>query len=245
MEAILNRLLCVCLGIALLASSAAAGTPGLNLSWNKCVTDAASGDKSYLCDGNAGVVFQLTGTFRPDMSMAVFTGTESILNIDFGGPVPDYWRFDPSGCMAGSFMIGAPLSASPCAANPFDPSFTGSGYVASLVSPTRLQVSISSETGAPVPPSLTAGLLYPAFTLAIDPDLGIHTGCAGCSQAACLSLVSVLYHGPNTSYPAFTITTPDVRASISWQGGAVSGTPCPAATPTRNGTWGSVKALYR
>ena len=30
---------------------------------------------------------------------------------------------------------------------------------------------------------------------------------------------------------------------VTWQGGG--GTNCPAATPTRNSTWGSVKSLYR
>jgi hypothetical protein len=29
----------------------------------------------------------------------------------------------------------------------------------------------------------------------------------------------------------------------TWQGGA--GTNCPAATPSKNATWGSVKSLYR
>jgi hypothetical protein len=44
----------------------------------------------------------------------------------------------------------------------------------------------------------------------------------------------------------YTISNTLNRNWVQWQGGAVNVTGgCPAATPTQNRTWGSVKSLYR
>jgi hypothetical protein len=68
-------------------------------------------------------------------------------------------------------------------------------------------------------------------------------GCLGCLAPACFTLNRiVLYSGASAGVE---LNTAVVRNSITWQGGAIGGAGCPAATPTQSKTWGSVKALYR
>jgi hypothetical protein len=39
------------------------------------------------------------------------------------------------------------------------------------------------------------------------------------------------------------LTSAQGRQHVTWQGGG--GVPCPAATPVKKSTWGSIKAIYR
>jgi hypothetical protein len=41
------------------------------------------------------------------------------------------------------------------------------------------------------------------------------------------------------------IVNPLTGNFATWQGGAIGGAGCPAATPTQNKTWGQVKSIYR
>jgi len=69
-------------------------------------------------------------------------------------------------------------------------------------------------------------------------------GCLGCLTPACLIVNEILLEQVLPA-PDVSLVSPVSAGSniISWQGGV--GTDCPGATPTRNATWGSVKALYR
>ena len=54
-----------------------------------------------------------------------------------------------------------------------------------------------------------------------------------------------MQHGQPLGFGDFQLTNAaGGNFYVTWQGGGVFGG-CPAATPTRNTTWGSVKALYR
>jgi hypothetical protein len=100
--------------------------------------------------------------------------------------------------------------------------------------------------------SLGAGQEYFGFVLRIDSQKTVGTGaCPGCDVPACivLSSVNLVMESPPASQrlsgPA-NLTDSDF---VTWQGGgAPTGggvTGCPAATPARRATWGSVRALYR
>jgi hypothetical protein len=68
--------------------------------------------------------------------------------------------------------------------------------------------------------------------------------CAGCPLGACIVLNSIKINQPvGTPGGGKFISATAMRNHATWQGGI--GADCYAATPAKNTTWGSVKALYR
>jgi hypothetical protein len=67
--------------------------------------------------------------------------------------------------------------------------------------------------------------------------------CAGCTTP--MHRVHLSQHHHLGQPTGIKLTEPATPGSnyITWQGGG--GNFCPAATPTRNSTWGAVKSLYR
>jgi hypothetical protein len=238
--------------VAVSATAALAAAPGVNLSWANCATTAASGNKAIPCDGAFGAPLQIQGTFRPNFNITYtvagtgFAGCSSVLDIGFNAPVPDYWKMQSGECNALAVLSTVnPAQTLPCAAAAiFDPTYSGGGYAASYPTPTRIRFRIDWATGAPTPPSIATGQLYPAFKMQFDPDNGVNAGCAGCSMPACLVVNSIEVFG-FLATDDYVITAQDVRQFANWQGGAIGGNGCPAETPSENKTWGSVKALYR
>jgi hypothetical protein len=219
-----------------IATSATAGTPGINLSWNNCDTTPASADMDYACHGDLHQILRFQGTFRSVVSIPDFNGCTSVVDITWAGPVPSYWEIDYPGCNTGALSIMNPTAVAPCAApNIFDNSFSGGGFSFDHTSLNKRRLRIDWATGTPSPPSVTAGALYPAFQLTFDPDQGVLQGCTGCDLPASLTLVSVEVAG-FTAGEDYVITTTDVRNTITWQSGP---------TPVQNKTWGAIKALYR
>jgi hypothetical protein len=231
--------------VAISATAALAASPGVNLSWANCATTAASGDKTNGCDGASGVVAAFQGTFRSATGIPDFAGCSSVVDLGFAGPVPDYWKTGSGECNSGALTIGNPTAAAPCATpNIFDVNFSGGGFAIDHPGPSKVRFRIDWATGAPTAPIVNAGALYPAFKLSLDPDAGVNTGCTGCEQPTCLVVNSIEVFGFATGED-YTITNADSRQYVTWQGGAIGGAGCPAATPSQNKTWGSVKALYR
>ena len=68
--------------------------------------------------------------------------------------------------------------------------------------------------------------------------------CPGCETGVCIVLNSIKINQPvGTPGGDKFVTAPAARNVAVWQGGI--GGACGPATPARNTTWGSVKALYR
>jgi hypothetical protein len=65
--------------------------------------------------------------------------------------------------------------------------------------------------------------------------------CTGCGIPACLTVakIDIIQLAP---LPIITQTAAATRKHITWQGGTPG---CTGATPTRNRTWGAIKAIYR
>jgi len=71
--------------------------------------------------------------------------------------------------------------------------------------------------------------------------------CGGCLVPACIVWNWLVLQQPTgTPNGDIEVTQPGVKGQfMTWQGGVVGGSGCPAATPTRKATWGQVKSLYR
>lgn len=237
---------CVLLLLAA-AGQARAGTPGMNLSWDKCSTTASSGQRSYACDGALGTALSLQGTFRNAVGIPDFVGCSSVIDILFDSPtVPDYWRMLATECNRGALTISNPSSTPPCVTpGVFDPNFSGGGFVVQYPAPNRIRINADWATGPPIPPSITAGLLYPAVNLSLASGADVVNACAGCAAPACIMLesIEVFGFGPGEDY---MITSQDIRQWVAWQGGSIGGAGCPPMVdPIRRGSWGSIKSLYR
>lgn len=230
--------------VAFGATTALAASPGINLSWANCSTLATAANKNQDCSGANGTAgFQ--GTFRSAIGINDFAGTSSVVDIGFGGPVPDFWKTGTGECNANALLAINPSVAAPCVTpNIFDATASGGGFAIDHPSPNRIRLRIDWATGAAVPPVVAAGSLYPAFKIQLDLDQGVNQACAGCDQPACLVVNSIEIFGFVTGED-YVINTQDSRQYVTYQGGAIGGNGCPAETPSQNRTWGSVKALYR
>lgn len=233
-------------GLGLIARGALAATPGVNLSWANCQTTPASAARSYACDGALGYVVSFEGSFRASRSVPDFVGCSSVLDIAFASSTPDYWKTNSGECNAGALTIVNPSSTPPCVStNVFDPSSSGGGFLVTYPEPDHVRIRVDWATGAPTPPSVTAGQLYPAFKLSFDPDAGaVH--CGDCAAPGCVVLVSVEVFGFGDNEDE-RITTPDVRAYVTWRAdalGSANGNACGASQTSQNRTWGALKTRY-
>jgi hypothetical protein len=226
------------------ASTSLAGTPGFNLSWIGCDTSPSSVDRSYACDGLLGTTFALQASFRLDHDLPDFVESRSILEVAWDIATPDYWKIMSGQCNSGAIVPLRPSSSGCSLTNLYDPCCSFFSFTVTQVTPSRERFQVETATGAPTPAVVTAGDLYGAFRLQLDPDQGVASGCSGCAAPACFVLkdVEVFGFGAGEDY---LITVPDQRFYVTWQGGALATGGCPGATPARSATWGAVKTLYR
>lgn len=248
------RRLVACLVTLLLAASAASAG-NLNLRWNACWGDGGGANKAFACDANTGFSV-LVGSFFVPYDVLDATGNEIVVDLaTAGATLAPWWQFVNAGaCRQGSLVINcvAPVTANNCvdwAAG----SATGllASYTTGFAGPSSARIRATTVAPALFDP-LLAGTEYFSFNLVINHQKTVGTGsCSGCSLGACITL------------KALTVKTSDPRNDVevrqadfqgvldalaTWQGGGGVISPigtCPAATPTRDRTWGDVKALYR
>jgi len=229
-------------------SAGGASADGINLAWSQCPADGGTPCRAFACDTNAGADV-INGSFVLSTMMQSVSGMEIVLDLYFsGGGVPEWWRFKNAGsCRLNSLtMSNAESPNSVC----FDWS---SGHSVSAVASYQVGVGGYPDWArlvliAAVPVLNLAELLpdfeYNAFRLTLD-----HANTVGSSCTGCLAGVGIVFHHVlvTTSGNANNrfLSTPLSPGSnlIGWQNDPVLY--CPAPVPTRNVTWGRVKALYR
>jgi len=239
----------------------------LNMAWNNCITQGtAAADKAYACDGSAN-----STPFRAVMSFIAPANLDHFVAISAGVDVrastlptlPDFWKLGVGECRDGNLAFpvslnGVGTGTTGVCRNPWAGGQLGGGY--SYTSESRI-----TEVGpVPVPgwgrmvlafardteAQLIQGQQYlaGAFTLDTFNDIDSGSGvCAGCALPACIVFNSLEINQTSGSPGGdiIILTTTDVRSFITWQGGAIGGSGCPLSVPTRNVTWGSIKAIYR
>jgi len=238
----MKKLLLITAALAICASSAFAATPGVNLIWGKCSTLAAGGQNfANPCDGLGGGLKVLQGDFRAANAINDFAACDGVIDIGFSTNTPDFWKLASGGCNAGAMATTTPgIVAVVCPTSLYDASTFGS-LVYENPTPSRLRVRVTQVNGG-APSAVIAGQMYPGVALSMDMDAG--AACAGCADPACLVLNNITVSGFITT-EVESISATDVRNFTTYNGGAVGGAGCPAATPSHNSTWGQVKSLYR
>jgi hypothetical protein len=237
-----------------LVPSRAHAVQGLALAWNHCFGEAGwAQNAAFACDVNTGFN-ELVGTFRLSTPITGATGHEVVIELaSESASLPAWWSMGSSlACRSGSFNAGIPHDevdvtcpdwsegSAPTQAAIFKPNLTH---------PNLLRILL--VTGVTPGHDLMQDQDYWLFTIRINHAKTVGAGsCGGCNIPVCIVFNSDLVGwGP---YPDQRLVTGPLTPGsdfASWQGG---GSPivggkigCPAATPTRRSTWGSVKTLYR
>jgi hypothetical protein len=171
-------------------------------------------------------------------------GAAMVLDVVTDSPsLPDWWRLGPGECRAGKLgadvqyvnTLGC-LDAWNGAGNALVQSYTTRPGGAAN------QARFIVTAGVPGPAAITAtagDLLAYARVFMYLGDSNSGT-CLGCGTGACVVLNSLqLVRAPGAPGGDVTLTTPGANFA-TWQAGAGC-----ATVPTRNRTWGQIKALYR
>lgn len=241
----------------LLFAARTASAGNVNLRWNACWGDGGVMNKAFACDTNAGSN-TLVGSFvLPQDGPPGVSGIEIAVDLaTAGATLPAWWQFKNTGaCRQTSLSVNFVIS--PLAVQCLD--WANGQAFGSVVSyttpygPNSARILAASAVALPTFEGLFGSVEFFAFNLLFNNQKTVGTGsCSGCSLGACIDLKQII------------ITNQDSRNDVqlspggespgafdalaTWQGGSgviSSNGGCPAATPTRNSTWGQVKALYR
>jgi len=226
-------------------SARAAG--GINLSWNDCgVTGTLQ--KTFACSGCTLTGAIMVASAETCSEMPQLNGEESFLDVETNqAALSPWWHMEVGGCR-GPTSISVSLDFTGGPFTCLDPwsgqASGGMTYTAGYGGANRARI----HTVGAIPDS--AGITgideYYFFKLTLLAQKSTGNGsCAGCTDGACIVLNSIkLTQQAGAPGGDLTLANPLIRNYVTWQlGGASIG--CPGATPTRDRTWGSVKALYR
>ena len=245
----------------LFVASSALAAPGVSLSWSFCHGEGTgSNNRTFACSANTGTNV-LVCSFELPSDLAQVSGNEIILDVlTQQATLPAWWDFKNVGtCRSTSLSFNTTADAnnvvcidwaqggSSGGIGAYDQSgITGVGAGGSIdpsltASHRRLKIALAVPSTSLQ--NLVAATEYFACNLTINNLKTVGTGsCAGCTEPMC-----VVYNSCNVTTPVLANNIFIGNASapganiVTWQG---AGPNC-NAVPTKNATWGQVKALYR
>lgn len=245
-----KTILMSCTLLALTAGMAFAGAGAINLGWGDCGGLPASLNQSFACNSNTGLPHTLVGSFLAPSCVNAMSANEVVMDIQSAGPapLPSWWIVRSGSCRPSTAMLG-------------DFNFTGGPFTcydywqggatgglsedAPVGNRARIKAVFALPAGSSGITGVPEGLEVYSYKCNITNAKTVGLGsCPGCQTGVCIVLNSIKINQP-VSEPCGGkfISTPGTRNFATWQGGI--GGDCYQATPAKNTTWGSVKALYR
>jgi hypothetical protein len=191
----------------------------------------------------------LFGSFVAPSCVNAMSANEIVMDIQSAGlSLPAWWGMRTGACRASSSLggnfdfTGGPFTC-------FDYWQGGAIGALSEAAPVGNRARILGVFALPAGDPRITGILEGtevySFKAVINNARSTGLGaCAGCATGVCIVLNSIKVNQPVTA-PAGGkyIANPATRAYATWQGGI--GANCYAATPAKNVTWGTIKAIYR
>jgi len=243
----MRRISLFALALLLATATAASAAAGISLRWNDCLGDGGVQNLDFACDTNTGSRV-LVGSFQLASDLASVNGNELVVDLAASAPaLPDWWRFVSIGsCRRTELSIAAHNGAN--CPDPFGglASMNIAAYQVALQSANFARLICVNAVVQTDEANLVGGYEYSLARWTITNAKTVGTGsCAGCATPVC-----IVFHSANitTEVNVNSIKLTEAAAPgsnyVTWQGGGGGGF-CPAATPTRNSTWGAVKSLYR
>jgi len=236
-----------CLLLTLGAGFAWAAGGGLNLGWDDCRGLPASLNRTFACNTNTGTN-TLVGSFVAPCCVTAATGVEVVMDVQSAGvSLPAWWVMRSGGCRSTSLSSSYSFTAGPFTCFDY---FKGGALGSLLMDPpvgnrARIKgIAAMLSTNPNIGP-ITEGVEVYTFKANINNAKSTGLGaCAGCATGVCVLLQSIkITQRVGSPGGDKFISAPATRSFATWQGG--TGGDCYAATPARNGTWGSIKAIYR
>ena len=242
-------------GLLLAMTATIASAEGLNIRWNQCFGDGGAINKTFACTTNSLLSNNAHGTFVLAADMVNVSGTEVVLDIaSAGSTLPAWWSFKNAGtCRQLNSGYATNLAGATCPDWAGGQATGGVGaYNVGFRGSNTARIIAASAVPVAALASLTAAQEFYAFTFQFTGAKTVGLGsCAGCLAPVCLVFNSINLTTPiaaNNHKVSGPANGTDSNF-CTWQGGGnptvgnVTG--CPAATPTRQATWGMVKSLYR
>ena len=225
-----------------LTSSLALATTDISIAWDDCAIPYGFGttDKTTPCASDVGANVLVASFSPPYPGLPQYNGNAGVVDIQVaGGSLTPWWRLDPGGpCRAGKLTGSFDFTGGPFSCVDAFIGRAAGGISVTVDAVDRLRVRTVSAIPDSVP--IVDGLEYYVFKLTIS-NAATST-CPGCTTPACIVFNSLLITQP-AGFGDYSLTSGPAQYA-TWRGGGITGG-CPAVTPTRKGTWGSVKALYR
>jgi len=243
----MKRLLTLFTGVVLFASAAHAQT-GINFYLNDCSAGSDAHSVTNSCTKNTGNAMTLVGSVvLPAVTKPLFVAAGATIDVQsIQIALPDWWRGDA--CRADAFVCTGDSTVSPDCATLWD------GYRSQVSSctlqpfvggPNRVRISCLTTLAAADAHDLVGDGVTElgVFRLTVSRAQSVGDGaCAGCQWGACLSLREISLQGLNDDPGAYLrLTNPLSNSFVQYQ----VGTPTCYPTPTRNRSWGAIKAQYR
>jgi hypothetical protein len=237
--------------LCLTASAAFAVGGAVNLGWDNCPSGVGySNSKIFACLTNAGNNI-LVGSFVAPSFVDSANGNQMILDLQSSGALlPAWWRLGSTGCVG---RTGQPTASFDFTVSPVGCFDYWAGAAAGGISytnafggiPNRARISLVCAIDGTLAGPIAAGTEVYSFKVVVSNARTVGTAlCAGCTDGVCIVLNSILITQNQRSIGGKKfLTTPGTNAAVTWNGGIPAG--CYGATPAKNATWGSVKALYR
>lgn len=226
---------------------------GINLGWFDCPNQGAyQFTRQFACDSNEGSQ-TLVGSFVAPAGMEAVTGFAAVIDVrTLGGVAGGWWDLRaalPAGCRPTSMTSSFDFTGGPFGCHDYWQAGAMGGSSAQV--PSGNNVRLMTTAALPLGDSrigpITAGTEVYVFKLTINNARTVGPGsCAGCSGEACILLNSILVT-QTSGHPNITISNPAASMYVLWQGWSTTdpSQACPFFSPTKNRTWGAIKAVYR
>lgn len=238
--------------LGLAATVAMADTMNIGYACRTAANNAAAATNDFntggagVCDD--GVSYTATKgfvcSFKNTTTMPGWGGNHVVVNIQTQTvPLPDFWAVGSGGCNVGALSCpNIAVAATNCTnmytVAPADGQNDNNNLTMDVATGRVMMDSYHTRNLTQVdlpPPTSTGG--YLANNVRMAP--GTPDACAGCDVPACISLSLTEYFSLADNRQ---ITQPELRTFLTWNGGTPN---CAGSVPTKNSTWGKVKALYR
>jgi len=234
------------LSAMLLATATAASAAGVNLRWTACAGDGGVQNRAFACNSNLGSNV-MVGSYVLDNDILHVNGNELVVDLaTASASLPDWWRFTAAGtCRQAALSIAAHDGSACPDMFGLQASMNIAAYQMGLHGANSGRILCVNAVQTSLIVDLFAAQEYGIAKWTIQNAKTVGTGaCAGCLTPTCITFNSAnITTEAGLSDTKLTSEASPGSNYITWQGGA--GTNCPAAVPTKNATWGSVKSLYR
>ena len=236
--------------------AATASAAGINLGWNDCPAGPTYAlSQTFACNTNAGI-HSMVASFVAPAGINQMSANEIVIDVQTGGAtLADWWKMAAGQCRTAASLAGNfDFTAGPFTC--YD--YWQGGAIGALnwsVPPgfpqqnrCRIKGVFALPAGDARITSVPENLEVYSFKCNINSARSTGLGaCAGCSDEACIVLLDIVLNQPPPDPPRIEVSSPSLSQYVIWQAWS---TPdpnyaCPYVTPTRNRTWGSIKALYR